>query len=204
MILPPHGLLIISSTFVLDRVWKSTPQKNLPWDQCGSVQLLLVRASRWQAFNTFFFLHTFTSPRLVFRHCYGYQSLSVVFDTSVLPLPGGDPLRAPEVPDIRGRTPALWLLPQSKIFGLHWHGADRRRPTDHQAGLITHAYTHARTHMHEARQGECVCMKDLSTYTNTRTHPHRHSPATRRLCFYSSFNVLFPIQQALVLFISQV
>lgn len=53
---------------------------------------------------------------------------------SVFP-PDWDPLRAPEVPDIRGRTPALWLLPQSEIFDLHRHGADTGGPTDHQARL---------------------------------------------------------------------
>lgn len=57
----------------------------------------------------------------------------------ILPsLPAGrDPLRAPAFPDIRGRTPALWLLPQSKIFVLYRHGTDTGRSTDHQARLAS-------------------------------------------------------------------
>lgn len=112
------------------------------WNEC--VQSLLVMKSK--AVKVRYFLSTFCLT--VFLHVF-------------LPSADWDPLRAPEVPDIRGWTPALWLLSQSKIFALYRHSTNTRRPTDYQAWL-----TCPLTNSHSASR---VWSKDLITHDHTHT-----------------------------------
>lgn len=94
-------------------------------------------------------------------------SLNLSLHLFLSPLPADwDPLRAPEVPDIRGRTPALWLLSQSKIFALYRHSTDTRRSTDHQARLTSP--------LPPAPQVVC----EARTQSQMTMHTHHSAPVT--------------------------
>ena len=102
----------------------------------GIVWHLLQSSLTWNIILTdceIFFFFFFKCLKSQHGYCFCSLLFSVLSSSSV---PADwDPLRAPAVPDIRGRTPALWLLSQSEIFAVYRHSTDTRGSTDHQARL---------------------------------------------------------------------
>lgn len=146
-------------------VWKL-----LPWQFFFQLNICLQNINLQEvSFPTFFFLSFlfYLDSSFVESHLTLFLIwLTQTFPLSLSPpLPADwDPLRAPAVPDIRGRTPALWLLSQSKIFVLHRHRTNTRRSTDHEARLTSPPFP-----------ATGFCEAEAKTWLQMTTHTYTHT-----------------------------